>query len=138
VSREEDFWFKTEESTHREPLLVEEVGPDQYQLLSCPFFAEAAHYGDVIEAERQPDNSLLFRRVVGPSTYRTWTWVLSCEIVESPPIVELCNTVEALQGYWQRDYGGILQLVLPADADLDPDAWYEQHVAGTQAGDNQC
>jgi hypothetical protein len=138
VSRQEDFWFKTEESTHREPLLVEEVGADQYQLLRCPVFAEAVHYGDVIQAERQSDNSLLFRRVIEPSTYRTWTWVLSSEIVESPPITQLCNIVMAVGGYWQQDYGGILQLVLPADADLNPDAWYEQHVARSQAADNQC
>ena len=64
--------------------------------------------------------------------------MLSSEIVESPPITQLCNIVMAVGGYWQQDYGGILQLVLPADADLKPDAWYEQHVARFQAGDNQC
>jgi len=81
VSHDENIWFKGEDSNHNEPLLVEEVGPDLYQLLACPVFTDAVRYGDVIQAERQADNSLLFRRVAQPSTYRTWSWVASIFLI---------------------------------------------------------
>jgi hypothetical protein len=34
-------------------------------------------------------------------------------MAESPPMIQLCNLVMAAVGYRQRDFGGILQLVLP-------------------------
>jgi hypothetical protein len=128
VSHNENILFKDEDSSHNEPLLVEEVGPDLFQLLECPVFTDAVRDGDVIQAERQADNSLLFRSVAQASTYRTWTWVLAGDLVNSPEIVEFCETVRSHGGHCQRDFGGFLQLVLPLGADLDPDAWYEERI----------
>jgi hypothetical protein len=57
-----------------------------------------------------PTNSLLFRRVVEPSTYRTWTGLPSNEIVESLTIPPTLPNRPGVGRYWQRDYGGLLQL----------------------------
>lgn len=130
MNQDENFLFKD----HNEPLRAEQVGPNLYRLLECPVFTEEVRYGDVVEAEQQADSSLLFRRVAQPSTYRTWTWVLSRDLVDSADILELCEMVRSRGGHWQRDFGGLLQLVLPLGADLDPDAWYEDRKASRERG----
>jgi hypothetical protein len=131
VSQVEKFLF----SSYNETLLAEQVGPDLYRLLECPFpIEEVVHYGDIVEVERQADNSLLFRRVVEPSTYRTWTCVLPRDLVDSPVIAEFCEMVRSRGGYWQRDFVGLLRLVLPFEADFDPNAWYEHRIAQSGNG----
>src|SRR5713101_4655271 len=102
MSHEESIWFDGGHSSYSESLLVDEVQHGLYRLLECPVFTEAVRYGDVIEADRQADGSLVFRRVAELSSYRTWTWVISRELVDSAEIAELCEMVLAHGGHWQR------------------------------------
>src|SRR2546426_12591520 len=130
---ETDVWFDEDDGEHSESLLVEELGEGRYRLHEFPVFTESASYLDVVEADRQTDGALRFRRVATPSGLRTWRWILPRSVVDAEEAVaEFCAAVMAAGGFWQRDFGGVLQVALPPAAELDPDAWLDRQVAAEQ------
>src|SRR5690349_24796627 len=103
MSVEMDVWFDEDDGQHSESLLVEDLGEGAYRLHEFPVFTESASYLDVIEADRQPDGALRFRRVAVPSGRRTWRWLLPKVVVDAEEaIVQFCAAVMADGGFWQR------------------------------------
>jgi hypothetical protein len=45
-------------------LLVSSLGENRYRLEEAPLLADSVFYGDIIEAQYQPDGSLLFTKVL--------------------------------------------------------------------------
>ena len=95
-----------------EGLLVTRLGPNSYRLEESSALGEAS-YHDVIEAERQPDGTLLFLRILTPSGLKTVSWILSLDYIESPDLTPLLDKVMAVGGNWERMFGGVLLLHLP-------------------------
>ncbi len=57
--------------------------------------------GDVIEAETQENGVLYFRRLVTPSSWLHWQWLLSKVTVESPTFATLKAAIEEQGGKWE-------------------------------------
>jgi hypothetical protein len=133
---EMDVWFDEDDGEHSESLLVEDLGERRYRLHEFPVFTESASYLDVVEADRQPDGALRFRRVATLSGLRTWRWILPKSVVDAEEaLAEFCAAVMAAGGFWQRDFGGVLQVALPPAADLDPAAWLDGQIAAAPPDD---
>ena len=97
-----------------EGLFVTSLGNNLYRLEETSFFGEA-RYRDIIEAEKQPDGSLQFVRVVTPSELKTSAFILSKELIESPGFSAFLEKAMAVGGNWERRFVGFLILHLPAD-----------------------
>jgi hypothetical protein len=99
--------------------LVTRLGPSRYRLESSPL-TEVARFGDVVEVAAQEDGALVFQRVVSPSVFRTYDYVLSREAIESPRFKELVERVTESGGQWEVAYGGCVMIHVPPDVGFDP------------------
>ena len=109
-----------EEGVRANNMCLTQIGPNLYRLEETPVFIESVSYKDVIEADKQPDGSLLFCQVVQKSDLRTYDLILSKEIVASEELAIILDKVTALGGHWERIFGGCLFIYLPANTDYDP------------------
>jgi len=102
---------------------VSEVGPGLYRLETIPLFTETASFGDVIEAERRPDGTLRFKRVVTRSGWKQYEFLLSRADAESPSpeLAAILDRVIDLVGYWERvSFWDYLFIFLPPSVEWDP------------------
>src|SRR5215510_10940752 len=97
-----------------EDLLVTPVGLNLYRLEESPIFGDA-EYHDVIEAERLPGGHLRLVRVVTPSGFKTFTWLIRESEFDSPVFNALLDRVIAVGGNWERICGGMLKIHLPPE-----------------------
>ncbi|HEY6252019.1 MAG TPA: hypothetical protein VI685_18845 [Candidatus Angelobacter sp.] len=96
-----------------EELLVLPLGGNMYRLEESSMLAEA-RYHDIIEAEAISDGTLRFVRVAAPSNLKTVSCTLPDAEFESPALSALLDRVMAAGGNWERVFGGVLLLHLPA------------------------
>jgi hypothetical protein len=101
---------------------VTALGPDQYRLEATPVFSEAAAFGDIIEATKDAKEQLLFHRLVEKGHFRSYSYLLSLRVVESPEFTALCDEVLHLGGMWEQVFGGWVVLHVPETSDLDVEA----------------
>jgi hypothetical protein len=78
-------------------------------------------YGDVIEINPTGKNSADFVRIAKRSGFLVSRLLVGQEIVESSLFQELLDKVMQLGGNYERAFGGVLIVHLPAAADLDVD-----------------
>ncbi len=113
-------WISFAEGS-KQTLVVTPLGGDLYRLEWTPLLVDQELFlGDVIEAETQENGELSFRRLVTPSPWHHWQWILSKDVVESPIFEALTATIEKQGGKWERYLGGIILFHLPPEASLDP------------------
>jgi hypothetical protein len=96
-----------------EDLFVLPLGGNMYRLEESPMLAEA-RYHDIIEAETLCDGTLRFVRIATPSTLKTMSCTLPDAEFESPALSAVLDRVMAVGGNWERVFGGVLLLHVPA------------------------
>ena len=114
-----DVTFETEEATAKDMCLAL-IGPNLFRVEEAPIFVESVSYGDIIEAYRQDDGSLLFRQVVKKSDLKSYQFILPTEIITSDNILTLLDKITSIGGHWERLFGGCLFIYIPANIDYDP------------------
>lgn len=96
-----------------EELLVTPMAPNVYRMEESSIMG-GINYHDIVETEPQPDGSVVFLHVLIPSELKTASWVLSPAQFESPALSALLDEVGTVGGNWERIFGGVLLLHLPA------------------------
>ena len=81
---------------------------------------ELPNFGDIIEASTVEPGTIRFRRVVERAPLKRFQFLINKDLIESPSFGELCSTIEAHDGHWERVFGGVLIVYLPKDCDYDP------------------
>jgi len=76
-------------------------------------------WGDVIEINPTGDKSADFVRVVKLSGFRVYCRIIRPETIESPLFQGFLETIMQLGGNWERAFGGVLMVHLPADTEFD-------------------
>jgi hypothetical protein len=102
---------------------VTKVGERLFRLDAVPLFTESAGYRDVIEAEQMGEGRLRFVRVVEPSGWRMYDFILPPHRIDSERGQKLLRELEARGGYWERMFSGLLFICIPPELDLDPTPW---------------
>ena len=81
---------------------------------------DCVSYKDIMEADLQPDGSLIFRRVVKKSEMQTDTFVLPKEVIDSEGFTSFLDRVIEAEGHWEILFGGWVLIHLPSGCKLDP------------------
>ena len=93
-----------------------------YRLEETPVFIEQQLFlGDVIEAETHEDGVLYFHRMITPSPWLHWQWLLSRVTVESPAFATLKEAIEEQGGKWEQVFDGLFFVHLPKESRFDPE-----------------
>jgi Domain of unknown function (DUF4265) len=100
-------------------LLVSSLGENRYRLEESPLLTESAFYGDIIEAERQADGSLLFTQVLERSGMKNYDYILPRSIFESDEFEKLLERIDEAGGHWTQAFSGVLLVSLPKESVLD-------------------
>jgi hypothetical protein len=105
-----------------EDIPLTHVDGNQYRVGFSSLLADPqVFYGDVIELNPTGENSADFVRTVKRSGFLVSCRLVGQEIVESSLFQGLLDKVMQLGGNYERVFGGVLIVHLPADADLDVD-----------------
>jgi hypothetical protein len=101
---------------------VEPLGGDLYRVVVVPgaFDSEFFAYHDVLRLRRMEDGAFELVEVAERGRWRMLDFVLSKEFAESPELAAFLARLEAAQGVWVRDFGGLLFLLLPPESIWDP------------------
>ena len=105
---------------------VTPVGANLYRLESNPGPGNDTdlEYGDVFEAEQNPDGSLRVIRLAQKSEWRNYCWMLAKGALNYRAFHCFANQIVAAGGQWEVIMGGIFLVNLPPDSSLDPHpAW---------------
>ena len=114
-----DVIFEAEGVTAQNMCLTQ-MGPNLYRIEETPILIESVSYQDVIEANQQPNGSLMFRQIVKKADLRTYEYLLSKEIADSDELEIILDKVTAVGGHWERIFGGCLIIYVPLNTDYDP------------------
>ena len=101
-----------------EGLLVTPVGPNLFRLEESSLLGEA-FFGDVIEADAEPNGRMRFKRVATPSGMTSVTFIVPKKQSETPEFEAILSRVISAGGHWERVFGGVLFVHLPPSADLN-------------------
>lgn len=102
--------------------IVSHLGGNRYRLEDSGALTPVS-YRDVFEADRKPDGTLLFRRIVERSTWRQFAYLLPRSLVErADELDSILDSVSDMGGHWERVFGGILYIAVPPDVEYDPTA----------------
>ncbi len=108
------------DSELEEEVDVEEIAPGQFRLLFTPItMLPYVWLGDVIEAQADEQGVFWVQRLVEPSPFRHYDWLLAQEIMESEELAAFTVRVSQSGGEWERFFGGCLLVHVPADAAFD-------------------
>ena len=113
-----------------EQLRVMKMGRGRYRLLEAPVFLEECSYDDVIEAGIRSDRSLAFKRIAHKSDLRRYSWIIPKGITATNRFKALVSRIEQLNGYWQLDLGGYLQVFIPPWSAIDPETELDRIIRG--------
>ena len=101
-------------------LLLTRVDHNLYSVEETPVLVSCVSYKDIIEADLQPDGSLMFRRVVKKSEMQTYSCVLAKKVIDSEGFTSLLDRVTEAEGHWEILFGGFVIIHLPSGCKLDP------------------
>jgi hypothetical protein len=107
-----------------ESLEVSAIGTNLYRVALTPFNDPddcSLAYGDVFEAERIGVHKLRFIRTVDRARMRQYSVVLSDRVIEAEEFAAYCQEVIREGGMWERLFGGLLIVHIPADSEFDPE-----------------
>jgi hypothetical protein len=96
------------------------VDHNLYSIEETPIFLDCVSYKDIIEADLQPDASLMFRRVVKKSEWQRYDFILKKEFIDSEGFRSLLDRVTEAEGHWEIVLGGCVIIHLPPGCELDP------------------
>jgi hypothetical protein len=100
-------------------LFVSSLSKNRYRLEEAPLLTESVFYGDIIEAERQSDGSLLFTQVLERSGMWHYEYILPRSIFESDGFKKLLDRIVEAGGHWTQTFGGVLLVSLPKESELN-------------------
>jgi hypothetical protein len=101
-------------------LLLARVDHNLYRIEETPVLVSCASYKDIIEADLQPDGSLMFRRIANKSGMQMYDFVLSKEVTDSVGFGSLLDKVTEAEGHWEIMLGGCVYIYLTSGCKLDP------------------
>ncbi len=102
--------------------VVEALGGGQFRFRTVPLFVESASFLDIIEADVAADGTLIFKRVLKPSGWRVFSFVLSRDFISCGKLKPVLARAEQLGAYWERVFGGVLFVCVPPEVAWDPSA----------------
>jgi hypothetical protein len=112
--------------------LVTPLGADRYRLEEDPFYfayvqveslrelARLPRYGDEFEAVTVRHNELRFVKVVKRARLKRFEFLVSEVTVASPQFARVLSRVDQLNGYWERVFGGIVNIYVPRGSGYNP------------------
>ena len=74
----------------------------------------------MIEAQPGEEGRLRFVCVAERGGWRTYSYTVSEQMIESERMRSLLREVEARGGHWETLFGGMLFICIPPDVDFDP------------------
>jgi|SRR5262245_3344629 len=101
-------------------MLLTRVDHNLYSVEETPVIVDCVSYKDIIEADLQPDGSLMFRRVVKESEMQTYDFVLARKVIDSADFTSLLDRITEAEGHWEIVFGGWVLIHLPSGCKLDP------------------
>jgi hypothetical protein len=101
-------------------MLLTRVDHNLYSVEETPVLVDCVSYKDIIEADLQPDGSLMFRRVVKKSEMQTYDFVLAKKVIDSEGFTSLLDRITEAEGHWEIVFGGWVLIHLPSGCKLDP------------------
>ena len=102
-------------------LLMTPLGGSQYRLEETPMLLEdELFFHDVIRAKRRLGGGLQYQQLVAKSGLLVYDFILPLEFAASERLQLLLRRVGDEGGQWERVFGGILIIHLPADALMKP------------------
>jgi len=87
---------------------VEDRGSGFYRLLEHPIFSERVKYGDIVELKKMADDRYSLVRVAKPSSLVKAEFILTALAEKKPSLINILQKLMDANGYWQRDFGGLL------------------------------
>lgn len=105
-----------------EDLPLTHLEGNQYRVEFSSLLAEPrVFYGDVIEIAPTGDTSADFVRVAKRSGFRVFCRLIGKEIIKSPSLQTLLDRIMQLGGNWEKAFGGVLIVHLPASVEFNLD-----------------
>jgi|SRR5215510_3788116 len=101
-------------------LLLTRVDHNLYSVEETPVIVDCVSYKDIIEADLQPDGSLMFLRVVKKSEMQTYSFVLAKKVIDSEGFTSLLDRITEAEGHWEILFEGWFLIHLPSGCKLDP------------------
>jgi hypothetical protein len=101
-------------------MLLTRVDHNLYCIEEIPYLVCGVSYKDIIEADHQPDGSLMFRRVVKKSEMKEYSLILSKKLIDSEGFTSMLDRVTEAEGHWEIVCGGWVFIYLPSGCKLDP------------------
>jgi hypothetical protein len=101
---------------------VVQIDKEAYRLEEGTVLVESASYGDIVRLSKQEDGTFVFRELIRPSGFQRYWRLLSKNIIESEPFQTLLAEVTAQDGYWQQDFGGVIDIYLPFSSTIEIEA----------------
>lgn len=102
--------------------IVSRLGDRLYRLEGV-LLSELAAFRDVIEAEPVSESKIRFVRVAKASGWRSYSFVLPRDYLDSAKGRSVLQRVEAAGGYWERLFSGVLVICMPPQSAVDPVPW---------------
>jgi hypothetical protein len=102
-----------------EQLTVTPLGDRIYRMEFGRLCASHPDNGDLIEADTLADGSLKFRRIVKRADFQRRGYLISKQTADSENFARLRESVIALGGRWELNFGGYLVLYLPPNVSFE-------------------
>jgi hypothetical protein len=103
-----------------EDLPLTHVEGNQYRIDASSFLAEPkVFYGDVIEINPTGEKTADFVAIVKRSGLKVSCRLIGKNIIESASLQNMLDKIVQLGGNWERTFGGVLIVHLPATVDWD-------------------
>lgn len=117
-----------------EDLPLTHIEGNQYRVEFSSLLADPrVFYGDVIEINPTGDKSADFVKVVKRSGFRVSCRLIGQKTIESPLLQVLLDKIMRLGGNYERAFGGVLIVHLPAAIEFDIDGELQTIVRSQQA-----
>jgi hypothetical protein len=98
---------------------VVQLERNTYRLEEGTVLAESASYGDIVRLAKQEDGVFVFQGIITPSGLQRYWRLLSKDIIQSVLFQELLAKVITQGGYWQQDFGGVIDIYTPSSSSID-------------------
>lgn len=110
--------------------LIKHVKDDIYRICDHPTFAEdQVLYGDCAKMLKVDDQEYESQQVVSKSDLKFAQYIVNDKVI--PEITALLDKLAHSNGYWQRDFGGLLTLYFDAEV-FDPISDLEVIIGNTK------
>ena len=117
------------DGTSHETVDAVPLAAGRFRLQESPLFAsDAVHAGDLVAAERLPDGTHRFVRVIERAPFHHYAWVVPQGWLASPDRAAYVAAVEAAGGRWEEALGGVLLIHVPLGSSFDAAAELDRYL----------